>query len=1227
MNSLVRDVMSVATVTLVLAGSAGAQVGVTTDIITGVVVDAVGEPLANVVIEARSLESDVVRRTTTDARGRYVILFPDGGGQYEITARAVGISPRTVVLTRQADEDRLIWDVQMESGVFTLDPVVVTGQRQPVRPPPSERATPGSEQRTLTPNQIANLPLDPEDVALLAALVPGAVVIEGTDSTAAAFSVAGQRPDANQQTLDGLSYASGQLPQEGLRSTQIITNTYDVSRGRFSGGLVASTSRSGTNNVQGTVSYSLRDHHLAFQGESPTSFTQGTTQHVFGGGVGGPVINNRLFAYAAGGARVQRAPVASLVTATAADLERLGVSPDSADRFTTIVDSLGAAVADRYDGGRSNTMLSGMLRVDWLAADNHTVSVRGDIRDQGQEPTQLPATALPDVSGEQGNTGGGVMASVASRFGLRVINEFKAYASSNLRDGTPYQFSPQGQVRVTSELADGTHGASTLLMGGSTSMPANARVRSLEIADEISVLPGDLRHRLKLGVLFRAENTDDVAGRNQFGTYTYNSLGDLETGNPASFVRVVSPEVRRSLAYEFAVYAGDVWIPTRPFQLSYGLRLERSAFGNPPAYNPAVDVAFGRETNALPSEFDVSPRVGFTWTVGGGFGSPPTFVIRGGVGKFRSPMSSQLVAQAQRSPGLDDSQSILTCIGTSVPTPVWENWGLPDAQFPTACEGATAPVRAGAPSATVFAPDYGSPKSWRASLGIQKNLTSILRLSLSANYARGVDQYGFQDLNLNTSSGFTIAQEAGRPVFVDPTFINSNTGAVNFVGSRADTTFAQVLEVASVYASETKQLTLSLGGVTRNGVVLNASYTWSDVRDQTSQSVRGGRGGLGGATTAGNPNDKEWARSSFERRHSFLAIVSYPFGEALDITAIGRLNSGTPFTPIVGSDINGDGARNDQAFVFDPAVLPGMQTVLDNASGSVRDCLESQLGRIASRNSCTGPWEGTFDLQFNYRPDFWGINRRVTVSLTTINFLRGLDELFHSSDNLSGWGMPSRPDATLLTVDAFNQSTQQYLYTVNERFGASNPQQTAIRQPFQLSLQVRAFFGPDRGQQALMALRGGGGRGLGGAGFGGARGAGGARGLGAGRGAGAFTPDDFVERFTALLIDPAGLVLDFADSISLADSQRVMLQAMSDLLTAENDSIATALRAELEAMADADPRQLLESIRPRIQEAQERVRDMADRIREVLTDEQWELLPEQLRRAGRGRQGRRRPDG
>ena len=62
------------------ASRAVAQVGTTTDIITGTVIGPDSQPLVGALVEAVSLESQISRHATTDARGRFTVVFPDGGG-------------------------------------------------------------------------------------------------------------------------------------------------------------------------------------------------------------------------------------------------------------------------------------------------------------------------------------------------------------------------------------------------------------------------------------------------------------------------------------------------------------------------------------------------------------------------------------------------------------------------------------------------------------------------------------------------------------------------------------------------------------------------------------------------------------------------------------------------------------------------------------------------------------------------------------------------------------------------------------------------------------------------------------------------------------------------------------------------------------------------------------------------------------------------------------------
>src|SRR6476660_2372634 len=95
---------------LLLPARAFSQVGTTTDILMGRVAGLDSQAVAGARVEATSIESGITRTKTTGADGRYTIVFPDGGGTYRITVRAIGMAPVTRDIQRQGDEDRLITD-------------------------------------------------------------------------------------------------------------------------------------------------------------------------------------------------------------------------------------------------------------------------------------------------------------------------------------------------------------------------------------------------------------------------------------------------------------------------------------------------------------------------------------------------------------------------------------------------------------------------------------------------------------------------------------------------------------------------------------------------------------------------------------------------------------------------------------------------------------------------------------------------------------------------------------------------------------------------------------------------------------------------------------------------------------------------------------------------------------------------------------------------------------
>src|SRR3982751_5832848 len=182
---LVAALLAGAPALVALPAAAESQVGSTTDILTGRVLDPTGKPVEGATVIATSVETRVNRTRVTGADGRYVILFPDGGGQYQLVVRYIGFAPITVGVTRQGDEDRLVTDVRLGAQVAQQ---LARGE---VRAGPRRAGTgqePGTAGRNITPEEAARLPVDQSDVNALAALAPGVVSIAGTDSTPASFS-------------------------------------------------------------------------------------------------------------------------------------------------------------------------------------------------------------------------------------------------------------------------------------------------------------------------------------------------------------------------------------------------------------------------------------------------------------------------------------------------------------------------------------------------------------------------------------------------------------------------------------------------------------------------------------------------------------------------------------------------------------------------------------------------------------------------------------------------------------------------------------------------------------------------------------------------------------------------------------------------------------------------------------------------------------------------------
>src|SRR2546430_1574156 len=96
-------------------------------------------------------------------------------------------------------------------------------------------------------------------------------------------------------------------------------------------------------------------------------------------------------------------------------------------------------------------------------------------------------------------------------------------------------------------------------------------------------------------------------------------------------------------------------------------------------------------------------------------------------------------------------------------------------------------------------------------------------------------------------------------------------------------------------------------------------------------------------------------------------------------------------------------------------------------------------------------------------------DRRLTLSVLTVNLMGGLDEWLHGARNLHGWGYASAPDPVLLYVRGFDPATARFRYAVNGRFGASSAGNGGVTVPFQIGLLARLTLRPHPMRHPLRA--------------------------------------------------------------------------------------------------------------------------------------------------------------
>ncbi len=272
--------------------------------IEGIVTDPSGAVVPGVSLKARNADTSATFSATSDASGlfRFLVLPV---GTYELVADHSGFATlvqKNVVVAIGA-KISLTLSLKLATGTET---VVVKSET------PLLESTRSQVSTTADARSVASLPLNGRNFLGFVFLMPGVApaIVAGASGVGPSFG--GQRgmnsylldgADNNQTFLGGpLGGLAGsdryQLSQEAVQEFQVNTNAYSAELGRAGAGVVSVITKSGTNEIHGSLSWYFRDR--ALNATSLISKNLGQVKepfhvHQFGGAVGGPIRKNKLF--------------------------------------------------------------------------------------------------------------------------------------------------------------------------------------------------------------------------------------------------------------------------------------------------------------------------------------------------------------------------------------------------------------------------------------------------------------------------------------------------------------------------------------------------------------------------------------------------------------------------------------------------------------------------------------------------------------------------------------------------------------------------------------------------------------------------------------------------------------------------------------------------------------------------------------------------------------------
>lgn len=929
---------------LIIFLSALGHAQVTGSAMSGKVRSNKGEALPGATVEIVHKPTGTKYFSTTDFDGGYSVQGLRPGGPYTVKVSYVGYKTTEITEINAALGSNLTVNIIIDEESNALQEVVVTTKSKGN----FNKGRTGASQQ-FTNREIAAVPV------LGARSINSVTKYNANAGANGTFG--GQDSRLNNFTIDGSVFNNGfglgsdsqaggrtgstAISLDAIEQLQVNIAPYDVRQSGFLGSGINAVTRSGTNEIEGSVYNSFRSNKESFIGTHPgkdVTIKPGKfDETVWGARIGAPIIKDKLFFFG-NFETIENVSPATTWTSTGSPQGSGQVSAPTYTEMQTLSnymkDKFGYETGpwENYDAAKTSKKF--LTRLDWNINDNHKLTARYVFHNSSSDELTSNSNSLgfgnrrtSNLAMSFKNSGytildntRSIVVELNSKFGNSWYNNFIAGYDKQIED----RGLQGGGLFPTIDIKNG---AATYISVGLDPFTQGNKLSysTLHFTDNLTKTIG--KHSLVLGANFEYFKSSNLFFSGSNGVYVFNSLADfyaaadqsVANGGAPSSASTTSParfQYRYSAlpggkdpmqvlkSNKIDLYAQDEMKLSDRFKLTIGLRASRVWFADTALENPTVTAmtfANGEKLNTgeMPDPaYLFEPRLGFNLDLNGNAST----IIRGGSGIFtgRAPsvyLSNQIGNNGVLTGFVDVSGAALAAGGYGF-TPRPADYFTPSTPtLPSTFDLAFTDKK------------FKYPQVWKTTMAVDQKLPFGFVGTVEGILQKNINAINYYNANFDAPVG-TFGGTDNRPRY-----------SRNDAGVRVNDNVSNGIVLTNSDKGYFYSTTFKLEYPYQKGLWGSFAYTHSEATDLISPGSVASGSWTGAKSVNGN-NDLDVSLSNNNTPHRLVGVIGYRLEYGKGLGGATSINLGyigeqaSPISYTYGGDMNGDRVTfNDLIYV------------------------------------------------------------------------------------------------------------------------------------------------------------------------------------------------------------------------------------------------------------------------------------------------------------------------